>query len=102
MTDNEYLIALTHLLKMIKRQSENDIAQLLSFTYYHKLTCYDEGCICQFFMQYCQDPDKFRRKKQRVYRGYMDDGHKLVHVKEGYKGDIERFLEDTQQVKIDP
>jgi hypothetical protein len=49
LTSNEYLIALTHLLKMVKRQSETDIAQLLSFTYYHKLFCYDKQCICQFF-----------------------------------------------------
>jgi len=53
LSGNEYLIALTHLLKMVKRQSEADIAQLLSFTYYHKLYCYDKSCICQFFTQYC-------------------------------------------------
>ncbi len=53
LSSNEYLIALTSLLKMIKRQSETDLAQLLSFTYYHKLYCYDTGCICQFFTQYC-------------------------------------------------
>ena len=46
LSSNEYIIALTHLLKMIKRQSETDLAQLLSFTYYHKLYCYDTGCIC--------------------------------------------------------
>lgn len=46
LSGNEYLIALTSLLKMIKRQSETDLAQLLSFTYYHKLYCYDTGCIC--------------------------------------------------------
>ena len=46
LSSNEYLIALTHLLKMVKRQSDTDIAQLLSFTYYHKLYCYDKGCIC--------------------------------------------------------
>jgi hypothetical protein len=49
LSSNEYLIALTHLLKMVKRQSQTDIAQLLSFTYYHKITCYDTNCICQFF-----------------------------------------------------
>jgi hypothetical protein len=42
LSSNEYLIALTSLLKMIKRQSETDMAQLLSFTYYHKLYCYDK------------------------------------------------------------
>jgi hypothetical protein len=67
MTSNEYLIALTHLLKMVKRQNEEDIAQLLSFTYYHKLFCYDKKCICQFFTQYCQDPIKFKGKKKRSY-----------------------------------
>lgn len=46
LSSNEYLIALTSLLKMIKRQSETDMAQLLSFTYYHKMYCYDTGCIC--------------------------------------------------------
>lgn len=46
LSSNEYLIALTHLLKMVKRQSQTDIAQLLSFTYYHKITCYDQQCIC--------------------------------------------------------
>jgi hypothetical protein len=68
---------------MIKRQSETDIAQLLSFTYYHKLYCYDTGCICQFFTQYCQDPIKFKMKKKRIYRGYKDDGYKLIQIQEG-------------------
>ena len=53
LTNNEYLIALNHLLKMIQRQSETDIAQLLSFAYYHKLYCYEASCICQHFTQYC-------------------------------------------------
>lgn len=93
LSGNEYLIAITHLLKMIKRQSETDLAQLLSFTYYHKLYCYDTGCICQFFTQYCQDPVKFKSKKQRTYRGYKDDGAKLVlQVEDGTEGDESNTL----------
>lgn len=78
LSPNEYLIALTHLLKMVKRQSETDVAQLLSFTYYHKLYCYDTSCICQFFTQYCQDPIKFKSKKKRTYQGFIDDGFRLL------------------------
>ncbi|CDW78804.1 pas domain s-box family protein [Stylonychia lemnae] len=80
LSKNEYLICLTHVLKMIKRQSETDLAQLMSFTYQHKLSCYNTQCICQFFTQYCQDP-----------QGYLDDGVKLIQIQdEGIKD----FLED--------
>lgn len=78
LTSNEYIIAITHLLKMVHRQSESDLAQLLSFTYYHKLYCYDTGCICQFFTLYCQDPQKFKNKKKIAYKGYSDDGFRLI------------------------
>lgn len=55
---------------------------MLSFTYYHKLLCYDKMCICQFFTQYCQDPVKFKGKKKRNYQGFVDDGMKLINEKD--------------------
>lgn len=93
LSKNEYLICLAHLLKMIKRQTETDLAQLMSFTYQHKLLCYSTGCICQFFTQYCQDPNMFKKKKKRIYRGYRDDGNKLVQISRD-NGEMRDFLED--------
>eukprot|EP00347_Sterkiella_histriomuscorum_P015474 403356890 len=100
MSKNEYLIALTHLLKMIKRQSETDLAQLMSFTYQHKLSCYNNGCICQFFTQYCQDPQLFKKKKKQIYRGFRDDGFKLIQIQQGDGGIID-FLEEQVNLNGD-
>ncbi len=97
LSQNEYLIALTSLLKMIKRQNETDLAQLLSFTYYHKLYCYDTDCICQFFTQYCQDPQKFKLKKKRTYRKYKDDGYKMIQIVEDESGETTHTI-----ASIDP
>ena len=64
---------------MVQRQSETDVAQLLSFTYHHKLNCFEEVCVCQYFTQYCQDP--LRLKNRKGQQGFVDDGLHLMQEK---------------------